>query len=697
MRPLLRRRDPDLRESLLANFVQIRQLNYLPSINPLMYFCYAEMRKLGIQDSIANPRHEETYRFLGTLFRQDPVALYQSTFHRFTSTVTPPQILEIDLKNPQHHLLVVDPYIARRHFRSIRNIGYCVDCLKNGICHRHEWYSKHWYLCFEHNSLLKSQCEGCGHSLTIDMLLQDSCEVCSFKLSTAEANYLKSSHIALEFQQLIETCLYGHNWLAFNDYPSNKPQILYHLLDGLSSAIGNRKVQTSSFFEDLLDSKGTDLKPLARDLMAYTAIRNWPYSFYEYLNHFREISPANKNGAYEELGGLFSRWLRTTWKHEKFQFVQEAFDVYYFEHFGILPGAQKSQQYKQNPLKSPKLLTINAAARLVKASPKTIEKLIAQGEIDVVANLHEKFNFVPASQIEALNRSWEQCLSTEQLVERFGFSKIVISDLRESGILKPLRGPDLDFYQTWLYEKSSVEDFHKSIIAVTQAKSAKSEYIGLVSATQILSVLGLKMVDLIKAVLSRQIAAYLGTSAKLMDLAFLEDDVRNLLQETKSQKGWLNFSELRAYLGENQFKLDFWIAEEYLESVASYAGANYFAKADVDRLNAEFLSSSEAAYILEIGVTVVQTWVRRQRLKAKSGPQIDDRSQYLFESHLVNRYRPKFRRTAPQMAHELCISHTQLIDLIKQGKVLPVSGLGIDQFNQYLFLIDENNEDKDLA
>jgi DNA-binding transcriptional regulator YiaG len=115
----------------------------------------------------------------------------------------------------------------------------------------------------------------------------------------------------------------------------------------------------------------------------------------------------------------------------------------------------------------------------------------------------------------------------------------------------------------------------------------------------------------------------------------------------------------------------------------------YFSRAEVKRFEHEFVSTEEAAGILQINELTVQSWTRKGRLHPVSGPGVDDRAAYLFHREEVERLRLENRCTAPEMSARLGISRSQLRIWIEQGKVKPISGPGIDQCGRYLFALDE--------
>jgi len=129
-----------------------------------------------------------------------------------------------------------------------------------------------------------------------------------------------------------------------------------------------------------------------------------------------------------------------------------------------------------------------------------------------------------------------------------------------------------------------------------------------------------------------------------------------------------------------------WVQNGLLRPVASYANTHYFSQAEVEQFMANHLFTETAAEILQVGKLVVQKWARAGRLKPVSGPDVDGGHRYLFRRDEVERMRPENRLTAPEMAKRLGISRSQLGEWIRQGKIVPISGPGIDGAKHYLFV-----------
>lgn len=132
-----------------------------------------------------------------------------------------------------------------------------------------------------------------------------------------------------------------------------------------------------------------------------------------------------------------------------------------------------------------------------------------------------------------------------------------------------------------------------------------------------------------------------------------------------------------------------WVENGLLVPVEQKQSAMYFSRAEVERFENQFILTTEAAKILQMTELAVQTWARNGRLHPVSGPGVDDRAAYLFRRDEIEKLRPENRCTASEMAEKLGIGRSQLIVWIKQGKIKPISGPGIDLCGRYLFVLDE--------
>lgn len=169
-------------------------------------------------------------------------------------------------------------------------------------------------------------------------------------------------------------------------------------------------------------------------------------------------------------------------------------------------------------------------------------------------------------------------------------------------------------------------------------------------------------------------------------------DIQARTEQIQVEKQWVRREEIAARMGVKVTVVTKWVNAGLLTSVATHANTQHFGRNEVDAFVQGHVFSDEAARILGVGLDVVQKWARKGRLKPVAGGSQDDSHRYLFRREDVERLRPESRLTGPQLAKRLGLSRAQLWQWIKQGKVKPISGPGIDESRHYLFVVAGDGE-----
>ena len=177
--------------------------------------------------------------------------------------------------------------------------------------------------------------------------------------------------------------------------------------------------------------------------------------------------------------------------------------------------------------------------------------------------------------------------------------------------------------------------------------------------------------------------------AFLNGLLFRQGEVEQLAQAIGAARGWMSLDDIARRMGVKRTVITKWVQDGLLRPIATHANAQHFSQEAVEAFAAEHVFSDEAAQLLGVGRLTVQQWARNGRLKPVVSEAINGCHRYLFRRKDVERLRPKNRLTAPQLAKTLGLSRSQMSQWIKQGKVRPVSGPGVDGAKHYLFVTDE--------
>jgi hypothetical protein len=160
-------------------------------------------------------------------------------------------------------------------------------------------------------------------------------------------------------QDLIQVCLRlsTSTKVGSGGLPDQPGFILYQVMYGLHRAI--RTIQRRwDYLHDPYDvdtavslfpcKKKTNMTPFKSYVLYATAVKglvNWPYGFYDFLNAFRLRDQAEPTGTVaNDLGCIYTSWLRTSWKQPELSFLRVAFDKYLQENFAFALALQ--QKYR---------------------------------------------------------------------------------------------------------------------------------------------------------------------------------------------------------------------------------------------------------------------------------------------------------------------------------------------------------------
>lgn len=517
---------------------------------------------------------------------------------------------------------------------------------------------------------------------------------------------MEDDRYSLETARVIASCL-GRSEADASEYgiPDCPPNVAYRLLDGVRQCLLARLHSIDETYWCIptgwthVFGSPKDASNIAQSHVLYMtamkAIRDWPNGFHKFLSVYDgRKSGADARTLHAGFGGLYTVWMGRNWQSPSFDFVREAFDAYLTSGRVFVPSAVKSKRHRRALLKDWEYLTVSDAMQKLGIGQDTFEMLLTSG------TLHEAFprdsrpfryRLVARREIEELKAAWSAGLTLTEAAAMLGLSDVMVADLAQHGRLDVLRQPQMGS-AGWLIRKSSVERYRDAILSRVQvlpdADSADEKWIDLRDASRILGPVGSTALTILERVASGNLPAYRFRSASqtLESLLFIEADVTDSIEAIKAENGWYDVRDIASLLHLKRTVIYKWIEHGLLAPATRSGLAVYFDRTAVQQFIDEHVFTEQAAEILKIGILVVQKWARGGRLKPVSGPDIDGCHRWLFVRAEVERLRPENRLTAPQMAKKLGISRSQLVEWIKSGKVVPVSGPGIDGMGQYLFL-----------
>lgn len=725
--PLLRRSRLRPGESLLSLLARLVPLNYYDEVPTLL----ARLCLDGRADRLAHPGLAATYERIAALTGIAAGELYGATWHSFAPLLAPPGIELAQVELPGRGALPLLPYkLAGRLLRPESMAQYCPACLTEAAYHRLAWLPVAAAACPRHECLLVTGCPRCGADVPAQAVALARCSRCGADLRQARSVSVAGDEHGLFVQRVI------HAWLTAapppaadsrsRTWPAQPPNVLFRVLDGLRWAVESA-LRTDPAWEYACpvpagaDGGGPALRRTRLSsaasyrvyATAFQALLDWPQGFHEFLRAYnfqekrRNEAAAleaddvrywrvDRRGLHADLGALYSQWVQWRWQHPAFAFLQEAFDQYAADTYVGSVAIVHSRRYLENPAFADRFPCASEAeaARMLNTTEQVISRLLLLGRLEhyQTSDGHYLDNFIRRKELLELRERWREPVTLAEAARLLGVNRRLVVRMVQAGVLTAERGPGSDGGTRWMFSRQVLDEFLgelKPLIRRTSPEFTSSEH-DLAGAARAVAVVGLGAVDILKRVREGRLQAYSRSSPLevpvLAQLRFDKYEIDALVGEIRAERGWISRKDAARRLGIKPTVLSKWVRAGLLDYAATPGPAWHFDQEDVRRVIADHVFTDEAAEILGVGSDTVLRWARLGRLVPVVGP-AQGCHRYLFRREDVERLRRETRLTAPQLARRMGISRGHVLRLVRQGKLKPVSGPGIDGCKHFLFAV----------
>lgn len=702
-------------ESLASLEIRLSRENAYGSDNMPQILLRDRWKERGIRDSATNPIHSYSYETLSGLTGLSQTMLYNSTFHRFAGTLTPPaeRLDYVKLDTGESYPLL-SAALIHKQTRAPRLMAFCPECLNECFHHKIQWSFLPVSVCLKHKKMLLTECSRCGSSQSILNLLNGTCPQCHLSLAENEAVSVSDDEERLTAHAVLQSLLglsvsMGHRPSVLPDVP---PRILLYLIQGIRMSVMHNPaisrqddisippLDTVRALKRLVDHTTNRMPELMYYSYAYAfaAVLDWPYRFHVLLSRLHRETKRSRSGLHG-LGSFYTRWIAENWLRPEFQFVQDEFKIYLDR--TIVPSAAKVNRYREKQDTEDRSSQTYLLPAHVKAilhiDDNTLKRLIEQDILPCNMLPKKKWNTDKtffAKDVLNLKKQWDSGLTLDATASRLGVTEAITKDLLEFGLLNALRGPTADGSDEWLMEDESVTVLNQRIWALSAPLDDQDmpDMLTLKQAAQKAIGVGMNAARLIQAVQQEKLAAWRVCDhifEGLKTLRIVQSDLQRLIDETQTANHWLSRADIARLMGVKHTVVSKWVDAGLITPVSMNGNVPHFDEAQIQQFKGEHVFTEEAAEIIRIGILTVQKWIRGGRLKAVSGADIDGCHRWLLKRIDVERLRPENRLTAPQAAKLMGIGEAQFLVWIKQGRVQPVSGPGIDGMGQFLFLLDQ--------
>ncbi len=685
-------------ESLASFLIRLGEANFYPSPSILIKLILdgtgAETHLKARIDLLSHPA---VFERIAHLAQVDCLQLYKATANRFAEFITPPEteIGVLDLPGNQKVPLLHEN-IAHEQIRPAFACQYCPLCIQQRPYYRLSWLLIATSVCLEHKCLLTNQCHNCKRPLRLQDIIKTRCSKCGIALGKAPCYYISDDEVGLLSQQVFQGLLFGKAVpLPSEDYlPTCPPRVLFRVVDGLRSTAqrlaiaGWKNLHTLPAYHDILaESFKPGLDPRSftpyQSYCVYTTvfkgIAEWPSGFYELLDaqHEQKGNSLRKGGLNSNLGRTYSYWFAKQWQHAAFEFVQDAFDLYIIERYGVSHAIRHISRFRDTPalLNKFSYISTHYAAELLNVRAGVIQRFIRSGHLTVS---QENPSFVKRSDVLRLRETWNSIVGRVEAAQLLGVSEAVVQDLVNIGLLSPEQSPDTGFRFWKFSEKDLCQllDRVKSHTRIYEGSNGTHTF-NLVGAVKKLKYLDLTTASVISGIAHGKLQAHRRPSSRFScrDLVFDQADIDVSHDATLAEKGWLSRVQVLKRLKIRNETLVKWMEAGLLVPAHVFAKALYFDKAMIEGFESDHIGSKEAAELLGIKINTVDSWVHLGLLRAVSGPSIDGYRAYIFNRESLLHWRNE-RVLFGEAKNILGVSGQTLRCWVRQGKITPLNDLG---------------------
>lgn len=661
--------------------------------------------------------------------------LYAATYHRWTDMFQQDGIgrningnnrgeryaqKTITLSDDNTYSLLPEA-IRRWYLWPESNATYCPLCLQDNPYHRLHWFSVGTAVCLEHKILLAQGCPQCSKAIPLYSLLDCLCPNCGYSLCDTPTQSVAHDALGLSIQAVLQSW-WGQSETSIPvnvTLPDKDTKTLFSIIYGLRKAVLQSKGYMATFHNpgviELFDSpmQKKQRKKLKRNPTTHYAtfataskgLLNWPNGFYDFLDAYRHRLGRKPTGDVQvDFSTFYVRVIEKQWQARTFDFVQRAFEDFIVENHTLSPSILHMKRYQKDGAFRERFpeITITEAAQTLNVSPETVKVLIDNGSLSKLRTVERRgkgrFILVLRDEVVALSRVWGKGKHLEEMSKFLGVSNDIVVALADLDLLQTLRKPTDDGALRWLFVHSSAIELQKRLKQIADDKDNRSRsgngdadeqsWLLLTEATQMLSIYRFNAAMIIQSVLNGELRVRWSGSS-LHQLELLSDDVESLRERLYLERERFSRRQVAEMLSVKPRSIQRWIEIGLIEADVDGNGATWITKENWLCFRESYIFSHEAVEILGVSLLTVQKWAQNGRLHSVCGGDGSDLHRYLFRREEVKKLAPDNRMTTPQLAKEMGLSRSHMTVWIKEGKVKPVSGPGIDGMRNFLFLRSE--------
>lgn len=691
-------------ESLLSWLIRLKKLNDYDSLHTLSSIIYEKISYKGdSSEGIGRPKQREIYDLLAELTKRKVEDLYAATPHIFSTILVPPgsQVQYLTLPD-QHTVPILGQKFAHGHLLPNSASQFCPQCLGENPYHRLSWVPLALSICLKHQCYLVEKCFQCGKAIKVTDVVSTLCSKCRANFRAFHTNSVVVDDFSLLVQQVLNEWFMRSAMLPENAYqlPAQPLNVLYRVLTGIRLILLTFKDVDWPYFSSI---EGKDVKNLhlqtrsAKDryheyAAAFKVLIDWPQNFFNFLHVCRDQSDKDKLGRRRgetDLGNIYTRWIKTYWKHPAFAFLQEAFDQYVFNYCQSSQWVFESRRYRKHTNFSNNfdLISITEASEILGMAFHTVKSLLKAERLTnykaITEPHYQRETLISRAEVLALQTQLEERITLTEVSLLLDISLPVLSDLIEIGLLAPKQTGNS--MPSTLLTKSEVMTFLERVREYAEPEPLtewpQEDLLDLEEVTQLAaSTIGLNTTKVLLNIFEDKLHVYYKARDhfQLSCLVFVRSDVQAWIEAFKRERHWMGQEAVIKVLGVKYETYLSWVKLDLLTPVAIVGTRRFFDSRVIEQFRVRYVRSDEAANILGIKVSCLLQWIKRGWLKETF---IGDaftkahHSYYLFDREALVRWRNE-RLPSADAAQLMGINQEALRYLVRRGKLNPLPGMG---------------------
>lgn len=369
-------------------------------------------------------------------------------------------------------------------------IKVCPHCMSTKPYLRNCWFLMPITTCTFHNSMLLDHCTSCKSNFQLNDQILDGCSKC---FATWTEIAFSTSNSLNEMDSILSN-LVQYKLGIISDYCFNICSDFKNLsltnIGLILSLIAWLSPNEKSFARTKLVEQESNSLTHGLLLRSIAIFNDWPNSFnyflediiskQKYHDPLKSVLKSNeKIRGQQLLFGQFVKKLRNEFTDPEYNFIKEALLKFLTEKYPYLlsrydPGVQLNTNIPKPYLSATEVINKFGLRR------ENIKKFIQNGFLEGTINYRNNVEFIVVTEhsVESLIRSQRESLSTKEVCDKLGFSKLQsrhVFDLLDKGLIKIVRGPTLDGHKWHRFDRSSIDQILLSFENTIVAKSTDTK------------------------------------------------------------------------------------------------------------------------------------------------------------------------------------------------------------------------------